>query len=185
MPTSENVLTPEFRVSFAYVFRPSQPMAGSTNKDPKYTVTMLFPKGADLSKLQAAAKQAAVDKWGEGKIPKGLRSPFRDQGEKEYAGYEAGAVFITATSKQKPGLVDARMQDIIEEKDFYSGCHARATVRAFAYDNAGNKGVSFGLQNIQKLRDGEPLGGRTRPSDDFEAVPDAAGAISGAGSVFE
>jgi len=182
---ADNVLTPEFRVSFAYVFRPSKPMAGDENKDPKYTITMLFPKGADLSALKKAAQQAAIDKWGADKVPKGLRSPFRDQGEKDYAGYEAGAIFINATSKQKPGLVDARMNDIIEEKDFYSGCYAHATVRAFAYDNKGNRGVAFGLQNIQKLRDGEPLGGRTRPTDDFQAVADAGESSSGAGSVFD
>jgi hypothetical protein len=77
------------------------------------------------------------------------------------------------------------MNDIIEEKDFYSGCFARATVRAFAYSNKGNNGVAFGLQNIQKLRDGDPLGGRTRPSDDFQAVGDAGDSSSGAGSVFD
>ena len=68
--------------------------------------------------------------------------------------------------------MDSHVQDIIEEKDFYPGCYARATVRAFAYDQAGNRGVAFGLQNIQKLADGEPLGGRTKPHDDFEPVDD-------------
>jgi hypothetical protein len=179
---SENLMTPEFRVSFPYVFRPSKPMAGSNN-DPKYTVTMLFPKGADLSALKAAAQAAAVEKWGAGKLPKGLRSPFRDQGEKDFAGYEEGAVFVTATSKQRPGLVDQRVVEILEEKDFYPGCYARATVRAFAYDNAGNRGVAFGLQNVQKTRDGEPLGGATRATDDFQPVEGAA--ASGAGWIFD
>lgn len=181
---ADNVITPEFRVSFPYVFRPSKPMAGSTN-EPKYTLTMLFPKDADLSKLKAAAADAAKEKWGD-KIPKGLRSPFRDQGEKEFPGYEAGCTFITATSKQRPGLVDAKVQDIIEERDFYAGCYARASIRAFAYDQAGNRGVAFGLQNVQKLRDGEPLGGRSRPQDDFEPVADAGGgSSSGAGAIFD
>lgn len=181
---AENVMTPEFRASFPNLFRPAKQMAGATG-DPKYTLTMLFPKGADLAKLKAAAAEAAKEKWGD-KIPKGLRNPFRDQGEKEFEGYEAGAVFITATSKQRPGLVDARVQDIVEERDFYPGCYARATVRAFAYDQAGNRGVAFGLQNVQKLRDGDPLGGRTRPSDDFEPVESGdAGDAKGAASVFD
>lgn len=182
--TTGNVMTPEFRVSFPYVFRPSKPMAGSQS-DPKYTITALFAKGADIAPLKLAVKEAATEKWGADKTkwPKNLRDPFRDQGEKDFEGYEEGAVFITATSKQRPGLVDAKVQDIIEEKDFYPGCYARATVRAFAYDQAGNRGVAFGLQNVQKLRDGEPLGGRTRPSDDFQAVGDE-GAKGGAG-VFD
>jgi hypothetical protein len=170
----ENVLTPKFRVSFPYVFRP-QVNKMNPGAEAKYSLTMLFEKGADLSALKKAAETAIVDKWGADKTkwPKNLRNPFRDQGDKEFEGYEAGAIFITATSKQRPGLVDAKLQDIIEEKDFYPGCYARATVRAFAYDNNGNRGVSFGLQNIQKLADGDPLGGRTRPADDFEPVGDA------------
>jgi hypothetical protein len=184
---SENIMTPEFRVSFPNVFRPGKVIQAGA--EPKYGVTMLFPKGADLSKLKAAAQAAVVEKWGadQSKWPKNLRSPFRDQGEKEFAGYEPGAVFITATSKQKPGLVDAQVQDIIEESQFYAGCYARATVRAFAYDQAGNSGVAFGLQNIQKLREGEPLGGRTKPSQDFEPVDTGEnGAVpeAGASSLF-
>lgn len=179
---SENVLTPKFRVSFPNVFRPGKVM--QPGAEPKYSITMLFEKGADLSKLQAAAKAVCEEKWGADKTkwPKNLRNPFRDQGEKEWPGYEAGAIFISASSKQKPGLVDEKVQDIIEEHQFYPGCYARATVRAFAYDQAGNRGVSFGLQNIQKLADGEPLGGRTNPSQDFEAV--SGGAASTAEALF-
>lgn len=183
--SANNVMTPQFRVSFPNVFRPGRPM--QEGAEPKYGVAMLFPKGADLSKLKAAAQAACVEMWGadQAKWPKNLRSPFRDQGEKapEWAGYEPGAIFVTATSKTRPGLVDAQVQDIIEEKDFYPGCYARATVNAFCYDKAGNRGVSFGLNNVQKLADGEPLGGRTRATDDFEAVADDMSKES-AGSIF-
>jgi hypothetical protein len=180
----ENVITGKFRVSFPYVFRPGKAM--NPGAEPKYSLTMLFPKDADLSKLKAAATAAATEKWGldQTKWPKGLRNPFRDQSEKEFEGYEKGCIFITATSKQRPGLVDAKLQDIIEEKDFYPGCYARASVRAFAYDQTGNRGVSFGLQNVQKLADGEPLGGRTRPTDDFEPVMDSVGATDPAAAIF-
>lgn len=159
------LMTPEFRVSFPAVFKPKR-QKGDATSEPKYGLTMLFPKGADLSKLKAAAQEAVKEKWGD-KPPKNLRSPFRDQGEKEYEGYVEGAVFVSASSKQKPGLVDRQRQDIIDETEFYPGCYARATIRAFAYDNNGNKGVAFGLNNVQKLRDGDPLGGRTRAQDDF------------------
>ena len=175
------LMTPEFRVSFPAVFKPKR-QKGDATSEPKYGLTMLFPKGADLSKLKAAAQEAVKEKWGD-KPPKNLRSPFRDQGEKEYEGYEEGAVFVSASSKQKPGLVDRQRQDIIDETEFYPGCYARATLRAFAYDNNGNKGVAFCLNNIQKLRDGNPLDGRTRAKDDFaDDLPPDEGADSG--SIF-
>jgi hypothetical protein len=72
----------------------------------------------------------------------------------------------------QPGLVDQNLQRIISTDDFYSGCYARATITAYGYDKAGNKGVAFGLQNVQKLADGERFSGRTAAEDDFEAVDD-------------
>ena len=176
MATNQNVMTPKFRASFANVFRPGKAM--EEGGEPKYGVMMLFDKDADLSALKAAAQRAVVDKWGadKAKWPKNLRSPFRDQAEKEGDAYVAGAYFITATSKQKPGLVDQRNQPIIDESEFFSGCYARATVRAFAYDKAGNRGVAFGLQNVQKLADGEPLGGGRVPAEkEFEPVETGGG----------
>lgn len=175
----DNVMTPEFRVSYPFIFRPGKAM--DPGQEPKYSVTMLFPPKADLSALKAAAKAAVVEKWGsdQAKWPKGLRLPFRDQGEKDdKSGYVKGAAFIVATSKQRPGLVDAAVQDIIEEREFYAGCYARATIRPFVYDIKGNKGVAFGLQNVQKLREGEPLGGRSSPQADFEPVTQAGNGSS-------
>jgi len=167
MIMATKVMTPEFRVSFPHVFRAR---AAEEGQEPKFSITMLFPKDADLSKLEAAAKDAIKEKWGD-KPPKKLRSPFRDQAEKdEYEGYEEGAIFVNATSKSRPGLVDRDVQAIIDEAEFYAGCYARATINAFAYDVKGNRGVAFGLQNIQKLRDGDPLGGRARPDQDFDPV---------------
>ncbi len=178
---NEKLITPEFRVSFAHVFHPQDPLPGAAaTAKPKYGLTMLFPKGADLSGLKAAAAAAASEKFGDRlkdpNFAKRLRSPFRDQGEKAFEGYEPGAIFINATSSQRPGLVDGNVQPIIEESQFYSGCYAIASVNAFAYDTAGNVGIAFGVNNIQKRRYGEPLGGRTRPEDDF--VPAAGGAAA-------
>ncbi len=185
---TDNILTPEFRVSFPYLFRPSKPM--QDGGVPKFTITMLFPKDADLSALKAAAENALHERWGTDpkKWPNNLRSPFHDQGEKDFEGYEEGAKFITATSIQRPGLVDAQVQAIIDESEFYPGCYARATVRAFAYPKPGQTGmtpgVAFGLQNVQKTRDGDSLGGRTRPQDDFAPAGDPT-QKSAASSVFD
>jgi Protein of unknown function (DUF2815) len=174
----ENIITSEVRLSFVHVFTPHSMEAG---KDPKYSATLLFPHPSTLSgkaledynrcigKLKEQAVAAAREKWG-AELPKNLRTPFRDQGEKEYEGYVKGAVFLNVTSKQKPGVVDASVQDIIDPSQLYSGCYARVSVRAFAYDNKGNRGVAFGLQNVQKLRDGDPLSGKPTAHEDFEAV---------------
>lgn len=182
----DNIITPEFRVSYPYLFRPQKPM--DENGTPKYSLVMLFKLGEDLSKLKAAAKQACVDKWGAdaAKWPKGLHTPFRDQGEKSSEGYVPGAIFVTATSKQKPGLVDAAVQPIIDESQFYAGCYAIAELRAFTYDRGVKKGVGFGLQNVQKKRDGESLSGRNKPEEVFKPIEGAGvvGATDGDSDPF-
>lgn len=184
-----NIVTSEVRLSFVNAFKPQK----QENGDEKYSVVLLFPDPKTLTgqaktdydttinKLKMAATAAAKEKWGD-KIPANLRSPFRNQGEKEYEGYVDGALFISATSKQKPGVVDASVQPIIDSAQLYSGCYARVSVRAFAYEKQGNRGVAFGLQNIQKTRDGDPLSGRSKPEDDFSPVEDAAVATGEAGA---
>lgn len=164
----DKVLSPIFRVSFPNVFTPR----GFEGQAPKYSVAMLFDKSEDLTALKNLARKAVEEKWPNAeKRPKGLRNPFRD-GDVEKAditGYE-NVMFANATSKMKPGIVDQNVQPIIDEAEFYGGCYARATLVAYAYDKGGNRGVAFGLQNIQKIRDGEPFSGRTKAEDDFSSV---------------
>jgi hypothetical protein len=167
------VTTPEFRASFPHVFKAH---AFNDKQEAKFSLTMLFPKTADLKALKKAAAFAAEEKWGpREKWPKGLRMPFRDGDEKsDLTGY-TGTIYVNANSKQRPGCVDNRLTPIVEEDNtFYAGCYARATLIAFAYDTSGNRGVSFSLQNIQKLRDGEPFSGRRKAEDDFDAVGDTS-----------
>jgi hypothetical protein len=160
----KTVLTPEFRVSFPSVFEPS----AFEDQTSKYKITMLFDKKADLSKIKELMNNAINDKWQN--RPGGLRNPLRDGSEKpELDGYK-DTIFCNATSKIKPGLVDVNVQAIINQEDFYAGCYARASITAYAYDKAGNKGVAFGLQNIQKIREGEPFSGRVKAEDDFKPI---------------
>lgn len=166
MPERQKVMTPVFRAAFANVFKPQSFNGG----EPKYGVTMVFPKDADLKAMRQLAQKAAKDKWGD-KIPKGLRNPFRDGAEKEHLdGFDGTVVFAAATSKYQPGVVDKDVQPIIDESEVYSGCFMRATVTAYDYDISGNKGVAFGLQNLQKIKDGPAFGGRTDATEDFDAV---------------
>jgi hypothetical protein len=190
MATAKNVrklTTPKFRASFVWAFKPQPPMEGSTG-EPKYGLTMLFDAKAQktpaFKAMQDLAVQAAKEKFGDKLKPDGkgwfhgLRNPFRDGSEKsELEGY-AGCQFASATSKMQPGVVDSTLNRLISEDDFYSGCFARATVTAYGYDKAGNKGVAFGLQNLQKLEDGERFSGRTAAEDDFEQVDDFVGGTS-------
>ena len=165
------VMTPIFRVSFPNVFQPKlNELSGKT----EYSLVMLFDKKADLKEMKALAAGVAREKWGD-KIPAGIRNPFRD-GDVEKEGREGykGVFFVNTKSNQKPGVVDENVQPIIEQEQFYPGCYARATVTAYAYDNKGNRGVAFGLGNIQKVKDGEPFSGRSRAEDDFAPVAGAS-----------
>lgn len=170
MAVSEKTKTPKFRVSFPNVFKPR---AMSADQEPRYSIVALFEPDADLSNLKRIAKQAVKEQWGDSP-PANLRSPFRDQADKaDYDGYTPGAIFITAKSKRRPGLVDRNREEILDESDFYGGCYAHMTVVAATYGGPGTgitPGVSFYVNNIQKLADGEPFGNRSRPEDDFEAL---------------
>lgn len=198
---SEKLITPEFRASYVFLFTPQENKQDDGKVKKEYTVTAIFPKNADLSPLKKAAEALLAEKFGadRAKWPTNLRSPFRkckdrwkNEGGRQVVppGYEDGdATFITlkASEKHRPGVVNAAVQDILEPREVYSGCYCRASVRPYYYDNKGNKGVSFGLNNVQKLRDGEPLGGFSKPTDDFEPVADASGGAAGqtAASVFD
>lgn len=174
------VTTPFFRVSYPNVFKPR---LNKLNNKEEYNIQCLFPKGTDLTSLKQAAQSAMEKKWGsdQAKWPKNIRTPFRNQGDrakdgKTPMGYEDGAIYLNLRTDKRPGVVDQNRNPILDENEFYAGCWARATISAYAYDQAGNRGVSFGLLNLQKVKDDEPLGTRVSAEDDFQPV---AGAESG------
>ncbi len=169
-------ITPEFRVSWPSVFEAK----AFEDQEAKFSITMLFDKKTDITALKRACHNAAVEKWGSDKTkwPKSaegrpLRMPFTDGDLKtDVEGY-AGTTVVKATSKQRPGVVDQQRHPITaDDRTFYGGCYARAELLAFAYDHKGNRGVSFGLQNVQKLRDGKSFSGRKAAEDVFDAIED-------------
>lgn len=175
--TTENaatkVITGLVRFSYVHVFEPSA-INDSTEK--KYSVALLIPKKDKKQKLildkavEAAKIAGKADKFG-GKIPAALKLPIRDgDAERDEHPEYAGHWFINATSKTKPGIVDENTQAIIDPEEFYSGCYGRASVNFYAFNNSGNKGIACGLNNVQKLRDGERLSGRASAEDDFGDV---------------
>lgn len=144
---------------------------------PKYSVSLIIPKKdtVTVSKIQAAI-QAAYEE-GSGKL-KGngksvpalstIKTPLRD-GDVERPDDEAykDSYFINANSATAPGIVDADRQEIIDHFEVYSGVYGRASISFYAFNSSGNRGIACGLNNLQKIRDGEPLGSRARAEDDF------------------
>ena len=149
---------------------------------PKYSVSLIIPKSdtKTIEKIQAAI-QAAYEE-GQGKL-KGngksvpalsvLKTPLRD-GDAERPDDEAYAdsYFVNANSGTAPGIVDADRNPIIDRSEVYSGVYGRASINFYAFNSNGNKGIACGLNNLQKIRDGEPLGGKTREEDDFATEDD-------------
>lgn len=173
-----NIITPKCRISFPVLFEPkAQGKDGEGKK--KYSVAVLIPPDCNLQLLKDDATRAAKEKWGE-KMPANLKSPFLDAGKYEYEGYENGWTLIRSSSIQKPGVVDAKGQNIGDDStQVYAGRWACVSLRAFAYDNSGNRGVSFGLQNIQLLDHDTPIaGGRPQAEDEFAPVPEVGGATA-------
>lgn len=168
--TPTKVIVP-CRFSYAHLWEPDS-INGS---DPKYSVSCIISKEdkdtiAKIKKAIEVAKEEGKGKWG-GKIPANLKTPLRD-GDIDRPGDEAYAdsMFLNANSKQAPQIVDRQVQPILDQNEVYSGCFGRVSITFYAYNSNGNKGIAAGLGNVQKLRDGEPLGSRTNASDDFEAV---------------
>ena len=128
-----------------------------------------------VEKIKRAIEQAkkdSVPKWG-GKVPANLKLPLRD-GDIDRPEDEAYAdsYFFNANSRQAPQVVDKNVQPILDQSEVYSGCYGRISVNFYGFNNNGNRGIAAGLGNIQKLRDGESLGGRSNADEDFDAIAD-------------
>lgn len=171
MPTK--VVTGLVRFSYANVWEPR----GDEGDRKKYSVSLVIPKKDKktveaINKAIEAAKQEGKSKFC-GKIPLNLKLPLRDGDiDRENDEVYKDSYFVNANSYQQPGIVDAKVKPILEQSEFYSGCYGRASIVFYAYDSNGNKGIACSLQNLQKLKDGEPLGGKSNPEEDFEAVED-------------
>ena len=169
------VVTGVVRLSYANVWEPKSINGG----DEKYSVSIIIPKSdtKTLKDIQAAIDAAiaeGVSKFG-GKTPNkaALKLPLRDgDTERDDEAY-ANSFFVNANSKTAPQIVDKAVNPILDRSEIYSGCYARVSLTFYPFNSNGNKGIACGLGNIQKVRDGEPLGGRTNAADDFGAFGDA------------
>lgn len=176
-PSKTKVVTGKVRLSYVHLFEAFSNIDG---QDPKFSCVLLIPKSdtATMKKLRAA-EAAALEagkgpKFG-GSIPRVPKSVIHDGDEEadlernpEYEGH----FYMSVSSKTRPGLVDAQVNPILDSTELYSGCFARVSINAFPYSVNGNKGTSFGLNHVQKIADGDYLGGRSKAEDDFDALED-------------
>jgi hypothetical protein len=162
-------LTPEFRVSFPYVFE--------KDKKGKYGVAMVFPKDTvDMSELSDAVEELRQQEFA--KPPKGHRAmwPVHDGDEGTRKEYEGSFYINGKCGKYRPGVVGPDKQEIENAEDFYPGCWAQACVTLYAWTSKenGTYGISVNVRNLMKKRDDEPLVGRVVAEDDFEGVDSPA-----------
>ena len=168
------IITGVCRLSYANIWQ-AKSINGGT---PKFSTSVLIPKSDTVTVARVEKAIQAAYEEGEGKL-KGngksvppltaLKTPMRD-GDLERPddpAYE-GHWFVNANSNTAPGVVDINRQPIIDTSEIYSGVYARVSLSFYAFNSNGNKGIACGLQNIQKVRDGESLGGRAKAEDDFD-----------------
>lgn len=169
------VITGIVRLSYAHVWAPVSINGGTE----KYSVALVIPKSDTktinaINKAIDAAIEDGIGKFG-GKKPSkaALKLPLRD-GDAERPDDEVykGCYFVNANSTTAPQIVDKNVQPILDQNEVYSGCYARVSINFYAFNSSGNKGIACGLGNIQKIRDGEPLSGKSSAEDDFETIDD-------------
>jgi len=168
------VITGIVRLSYANVWEPKSINGGTE----KYSVSVLIPKN-DIETINAinvaidAAIEEGISKFG-GKKPNkaSIKTPLRDGDvERDDEAYK-DCYFVNANSTTPPQIVDKSVKPILDRNELYSGCYGRVSLNFYAFNSNGNKGVACGLGNIQKVKDGEPLGGRTNATEDFATVDD-------------
>ena len=169
---------PDTRWSFANVWEPKSINGGT----PKFSVSLIVPKsdtktvGKLKAAIEAAYREGEAKLKGNGKsVPPmaAIKNPLRDGDiERPDDSAYANAYFINANATAAPGIVDADRNPILTRSEVYSGVYGRASISFYAFNSNGNKGIACGLNNLQKMRDGEPLGGKTSAESDFATEED-------------
>lgn len=165
---ADKLITPPFTGWFVHLNEP-RGMKGDPNSEKKYQMLVVLPENDGFwKKADALIKATAREKWN--KVPPKLKTPINvgsDLGNETYSDLD-GMKHANVGNTRKPGVVDKSMDPITDPDELYSGAKYRASLTAYAWDHpTGGKGVSFSLNNVMKVEDGEPLDGRTSPEDDF------------------
>lgn len=178
---STKIVTGNVRFSYAHLFEPQAPLGGQG--DPKYNVTLLIPKSdtATLGKIKSAiaeAREKYCQRNGANALPLKPNHTLKDgDGQRDNGddfGEECkGCYVLKVSSKTRPVVVDNFRNEITDPEEVYSGCYGRACIEFYGYNTAGQKGVTAKLLSVQKLHDGERLGGTVGSANDFDDDFDA------------
>jgi hypothetical protein len=185
------MITPKARLSWPHLWKPRE---GENGGKPKFSLTLIFDeeaqKDARYLAMRKAAHELALEAFGVEQpqrdgtkkrvVPSNVRLPFRDGAEKldqsgkPQDGYGPGKTFVSASGIKPPKVVGGDNQPATEDQ-VYPGCYVRASVTLFAYDNSGNKGISFGLRSVQKMADGDRFGSSVPAFDVVEGYSSVSG----------
>lgn len=168
------LISPVGEANWVHIWKP-QINKENPEQEPKFSITLVFSKKTKIDYLEKALRLAAIAKFGakaksmlaSGKLQLPIRDGDEETDEDDKPKYK-GKWFIVAKSTQRPGVVDQDREPIEDQFDLYSGCKVRLSLYPFAYDIKGNKGVTFMLNNVQKIADGERKSGRANAEDDFD-----------------
>ena len=177
------VVTGKVRLSYEHLMKPYANTENDPKAEPKYSVTVLLPKSDTATKaridkaIRAALEKGQRDKKFREGIPlEKLPTPiydgdgYRADGFTPFGPECKGMWVFTASCRQdrRPEIVDTHGNPIIDASEIYSGIWARVSCEFYPYAVPARQGVGCGLGNVQKLSDGEPLGGaRVSAADDF------------------
>lgn len=182
-PKTGNLVTPKGRLLWNSLFSPRKNRNGTPGK---FEFNIAFPKGADIKVLQDAVLEAGKEKFPKafkdaaGKWPSSVKNPFKKTADNDKLAEIADEypTFIAARSKDRPGVVGPNGRaEGVEPEQVYPGRFVKASIQAFGYETDGNKGVTFGLVNVQLLDEGDELvigGGRVSAESEFEGVGEEA-----------
>lgn len=188
--TGLNIITPLARLSFPNLLTPQQNKKEPTRK-PKYGTSLLIPAQFNIDMLKTAASKAAFDKWGSKAAEMRLKTPFLKAGEYKYEGYEDGWTLLRCSCLSKPTVLMKSPDGVIKiteanAEEIYPGRWCIASLNPFTYEEQGNKGVSFGLNNVVLQYNDDALGGRVRAEDEFEDIGNyEGGAAAATGTVAD
>lgn len=179
--SASRITTGMARLSYCHL---TTPRAADQNAEPKYSVTILIPKTDVATKyaidtaIQTAIQEGIADpKTWNGRRPANPTTPLYDGDGVRRNGEAFGAEckghwVFTASSKDRPKVYDANLQEIFDPTQIYSGMYGRANVRFYAFSKSGNTGIACALNMVQKLQDGEPLSGsRVTAEEAFGQMP--------------
>jgi hypothetical protein len=172
---SEKIITPTVRLAFPALFEPKPVIKGDPRL--KYQATLIIANEKDLAPIQKLAEDTWKAKFPGKPFPKigkkGCPIHGADEMSEEVAGFPEGSFFIRTSSKFPPGVADRSAERIFDREQVYAGCYVRVRLSAYAYEHeTGGRGVSFSLDAVQKVKDGERLDGRVDVEDIFDPIED-------------